>query len=185
MTNRVKLNLGAGNDILSGYVNHDITQLKDIDIVHDLNIYPWPWEDDSCDEVLMKDVLEHLDNFIMAMQEIHRILKPGGSLVASVPYWNSANANIDPTHRKGFHEHTFHFFDPSKSYCQERPYYTYARFFIEKEAFVISPFVPYFQMPFLKLVRIENKFAKKIVGIIGNLFSNIILDLNLILKKIG
>ena len=43
----MKLNLGAGNDSRSGYVNHDIQQLEGIQIVHDLNSYPWPWEDNS------------------------------------------------------------------------------------------------------------------------------------------
>lgn len=179
----VKINIGAGNDIREGYINHDITKLKGIDVVHNLNIYPWPWDDNSCDELLMNDVLEHLDSFILAMEEAHRILKHGGILVASVPYWNSANAHIDPTHKKGFHEHTFRFFDPNSHYCQERPYYTTARFTIEDESFVLSPFVPYIQLPFLKLIIIRNPLLKKIIGLLGNLISNVILDLNLKLKK--
>ena len=39
----MKLNLGAGNDIRSDFVNHDVADLLAIDIVHDLNSYPWPW----------------------------------------------------------------------------------------------------------------------------------------------
>ncbi len=38
------LNLGAGKDIVDGYINHDIVELPGIDIVHDLNVFPWPWE---------------------------------------------------------------------------------------------------------------------------------------------
>lgn len=184
MNNLVKLNLGAGNDIREGYINHDIVQLQKIDVVHDLNVYPWPFDTCSCDEIIMKDVLEHLDNFVKALEELHRVLKPGGKVYISVPYWNSANAYIDPTHKRGFHEHTFRFFDPSQSHCMERPYYSKARFNIEDETFVISPFVPYVQIPLLKLVRIKNKLLKRLVGLVGNIFSNVILDLEIVLRKV-
>ena len=59
----MKLNLGAGNDILDGFENHDITKLPGIDVVFDLNQYPWPWNDDAFEEVVANDLLEHLDNF--------------------------------------------------------------------------------------------------------------------------
>lgn len=184
MNKSLKLNLGAGNDIREGYINHDVANIRQIDVVHDLNIYPWPFNDNSCEEIVMKDVLEHLDNFVQALEEIHRILKDGGKIFISVPYWNSANAYIDPTHKRGFHEHTFRFFDPSCAHCKERPYYSHARFSIEKEVFVISPFIPYFQLPFLKLIRVKNKLLMRLVGLIGNIFSNIILDLEIELKKV-
>lgn len=184
MTNSLKINLGAGNDIRLGYINHDIAHLKNIDVVHDLNVYPWPWATESCDEIIMKDVLEHLDNFVRALEEVHRILKRDGKIYISVPYWNSANAYIDPTHKRGFHEHTFRFFDPNHTHCQERPYYSSARFEIRDEIFVISPFVPYVQVPFLKLLRIRNKFFKRMIGLLGNIFSNIILDLEIELRKV-
>lgn len=174
MTSNVKLNIGAGSDIRKNYINHDITILDGIDIVHDLNVYPWPWKDSSLEEVVMKDVVEHLDNFMKAMEELYRIMKPGGVVKVSVPYWNSSFAHIDPTHRRGFHEHTFKFFDPDSIYCQERHYYTHARFKIIKEVFVISPFSPYIQIPGLRLVRIRNKYFKKVVGLLGNMFSNFI-----------
>ena len=153
----MKLNLGAGNDILDGFENHDITKLPGIDVVFDLNQYPWPWNDDAFEEVVANDLLEHLDNFMRAMEELHRIIAPNGKLKLSVPYWNSTSRYIDPTHKMGFHEDTFKFFDPSSAYCQERYYYTNARFSIEKETFVLAPFRPYFWIPKLPLIYINNK----------------------------
>ena len=85
----MKLNLGAGNDIRENYVNHDLVGLKGIDLIHDLNIYPWPISDNSFDEIIANDLLEHLDDFMKAMEESHRILKPGGIFKIRVPYWNS------------------------------------------------------------------------------------------------
>jgi len=180
----MKLNLGAGNDILEGYINHDISNLTGIDTVHDLNDYPWPWENSCCDEIIANDVIEHLDNFMFFMEEAHRILVNNGVLKISVPYWNSVSAHADPTHKRGFHELTFRFFDPESYLCKERHYYTNARFNIVNESFIISPFAPYFQIPGLKLIEVNRKISKRILGLLGNLFSNIILDLRLELKSI-
>jgi len=44
-----------------------------------------PFPDASFDIVSMLDVLEHLRDDSMAAQEIHRVLRPGGHLVLSVP----------------------------------------------------------------------------------------------------
>ena len=181
----MKLNLGAGVDIRSGFVNHDISQLPGIDVVFDLNIYPWPWKNSQFNEIVANDLLEHLDNFMLAMEELHRILSPNGVVKLSVPYWNSCSRYIDPTHKTGFHEDTFKFFDPSSHYCQERYYYTKARFAIEKEVFVIAPFYPYFWIPKFPLIKINNTILKRIFGFIGNvLISNFILDLNIEMKKL-
>jgi len=181
-----RLNLGAGNDIRSDCVNHDIASLPGIDVVADINLYPWPWDNDSFDEIVANDLLEHLDNFLLAMEEIYRILKPGGLVKLSVPYWNSCSRYIDPTHKIGFHEDTFKFFDPSSHYCQERHYYTKARFSIVKETFVIMPFYPYFWIPKTSELKVNNKFFKRILGFIGNVvLTNLILGLHMEMRKIS
>ncbi|MCW7482123.1 class I SAM-dependent methyltransferase [Leptospira kanakyensis] len=179
-----KINLGAGLDIISGWCNHDIAQLPGIDVVHDLNQRPWPWESSSVDEIKMYDVLEHLNDFIPSMEEIYRILKPGGHIILTVPYYNSWAVAADPTHKRGFHETSFYFFDPNSSYCKERYYYTNARFLIEEEVFILVPFNPYY-VPFgLKEINVFRKLSKRIVGLIGNYFiSNLIQDLKFKLKK--
>lgn len=179
----MRINLGAGSDIRAGYINHDIVGLPNIDVVHDLNIYPWPWASGSCDELIAKDVLEHLNEFIPAMEEIHRILKPDGVAKIKVPYWNGWSCQADPTHKRGFHELTFQFFNPASVYCKERHYYTNARFHIDEEVFVLAPFSPYFGIPGLGEVRIRNRRLRRITGLVGNTLSNIILDLELVLRK--
>ena len=178
-----KINLGAGADIRHGFVNHDIAALTGIDVVHDLNQTPWPWAENSADEIVAKDLIEHLDDFMAAMEEIHRILVPGGIAKIKVPYWNSVSRYADPTHQRGFHEITFQFFDPTSVYCQERHYYTHARFLVLEESFVVAPFTPYFAIPGVGERRIRGRWAKRFVGLIGNVLSNIILDLEVVLKK--
>ena len=184
MNVKVKVNLGAGSDILAGYVNHDLAALPGIDVVHNLNQYPWPWADGSIDDIKMYDVLEHLDDFMKAMEEIYRVLAPGGQCRVSVPYWNSWCAYADPTHKRAFHELTFRFFDPESVYCQARPYYTKVRFRIISEEFVLAPFSPYFAIPGVGEILVRRAWSRKIIGLIGNYFiSNLIHDLRLTLEK--
>ena len=178
------LNIGAGNDIKANYVNMDLVKLPGIDVVHDMNNFPYPFEDNHFDKIIAFSILEHVDDFMATMEEIYRILKPGGIIEIRVPYWNSWCRQADPTHKRGFHELTFRFFDPNSLFCSERPYYTVARFDITSEVFVLAPFSPYFSIPFVGLIRIKNKYLRKIIGLIGNTFSNIILDLEMTLKKV-
>ena len=47
----MKLNIGCGKKILNGYINLDVVKLPGVDIVHDLNKYPWPFKDNYFDEI--------------------------------------------------------------------------------------------------------------------------------------
>lgn len=179
----MKLNIGAGTDIREGWINHDIASLPGISVVHNLNVYPWPFEDQSFDTVLVKDVLEHLDDFLKAINEIYRITKPGAKIYVEVPYWNSWCQHTDPTHKKSFTEDTFRFFDPREELCQDRPYYTKARFLIEEESFVITPLLPQFRIPKMGYFEIRRPWAKKILSIFAGFLNNIIQDLKYTLVR--
>ena len=81
----VKLNLGSGGEPREGYVNIDKNPCAlRVDVVHDLDRYPWPFESEVADEILMEHCLEHLIDHNRAMKEIHRILKKGALARISV-----------------------------------------------------------------------------------------------------
>jgi predicted SAM-dependent methyltransferase len=99
---RESLNLGCGLKHLPEAVNLDITPETKPDIVHDLDRVPWPFPDNHFREVLAYDVIEHLENFIEAMEEIHRICRDKAVVRITVPHFSCANAYTDPTHRRAF-----------------------------------------------------------------------------------
>lgn len=81
----LRLNLGCGRDIREGWTNVDFIKAPGVDIVADLE-KPLPWEDNSVFEVLISHTLEHIVYWEHTVQEIHRILRPGGILTIRVPY---------------------------------------------------------------------------------------------------
>lgn len=128
----MKLNLGCGNKKIDGYVGVDFINTKNTEIVHNLNYFPYPFEKDSVDEILMDNVLEHLDDLIGVLEELYRILKPGGVIKINVPYAKSDGAFKDPTHKHFFTEKTFQYFTEGYQYN----YYSKARFKINKIDFI-------------------------------------------------
>ena len=52
------------------------------------SVYKLPFEENSFDLVICSEVLEHLDDYHAAIDEIYRVLKPGGKFLPSVPsFW--------------------------------------------------------------------------------------------------
>jgi hypothetical protein len=98
----MKLNLGCGQNKLPGYVNVDKFDTFTPDRVFDLEVFPWPFDDDSADEIVMRHVLEHLgaqvEVFFGIMKELYRVLTPGGLLDIKVPHPRSEGYLGDPTH---------------------------------------------------------------------------------------
>ena len=68
------------------------------------------------------------------MEEIYRILKPGGFVKVIVPYFRSNWAFIDPTHKTFYTIDSFSYYDPNHPICI-RYDYTHARFKVEKIVF--------------------------------------------------
>lgn len=106
------LDLGCGNQKKKGAIGIDINPHTDADIIHDLNLFPYPFEESTFDEIYADNVIEHLDNIIKVMEDLHRICKPDGIIIIKVPYFRSRYAYIDPTHKHYFTIESFTYFDP-------------------------------------------------------------------------
>jgi len=130
----LKLDIGCGISKRDGFMGIDIIPLISVDVVHDLNQFPYPLEGNCTSEVWMDNVLEHLEKPLQVVEEIFRISKNKAKITISVPYFRSWYATIDPTHRNFFGVNWFNYFDPTHEFCKKYQY-TKARFIVKKVEF--------------------------------------------------
>lgn len=83
---KIKINLGCGNDIMSGYVNIDrYNNTGNVDINADLG--DLPFKNDSVSEIYTYHVFEHigLNDMYSVLDEWKRVLVVGGKLILHLP----------------------------------------------------------------------------------------------------
>jgi len=143
MVDKTKIDLACGDRKKEGYYGIDVSAIQGVDLVHDLNVYPWPLEDNSVDKInchhyvehikhedyttILKSVLKEISSFeefkekilklefqqdglIKFMDEMYRILKPGGKATIQVPYLTHTRSFGDPTHTRYIHDMSFYYF---------------------------------------------------------------------------
>lgn len=121
-----ELLIGCGNNrtkrIKHGDVYKDWQDLTTLDVdpacspdvLHDLNVMPYPFEGGAFDEIHAYECLEHCGRqgdaafFFAQFGELHRILKPGGLLCGTVPAWDSPWAWADPQHVRVLPKESFY-----------------------------------------------------------------------------
>src|SRR5690349_14290483 len=95
----------------------DIDPASKPDVLHDLNVTPWPFEDNTFSEIHAYEVLEHLGqqgdykSFFAHFYEIWRILKPNGMLFATCPGNRQTWTWGDPGHTRMISAETITFLD--------------------------------------------------------------------------
>lgn len=96
----LKLNLGAGKSRMDGYLSVDSIPFDGLDVVADLR-KPWPWDDGSVSDIHMSHAMEHFtgEERIHIVNEMYRVLIPGGKALIITPHWASQRAYGDPTHK--------------------------------------------------------------------------------------
>lgn len=84
--NPVRLNLGCGDIYKEGFINIDQYNPK-ADSKVDLSVFPYPFEKDYADEIVMSHVIEHISwqSTTLVLSELYRILVPNGKLSLSYP----------------------------------------------------------------------------------------------------
>ena len=110
----IRLDIGCGGNKQPGFVGMDRRPLPGVDIVHDLEVFPWPVPDGCCLLVMGSHIVEHIKPWLMIpwMDEIWRVMRDGGELLLSTPYAGSPGYWQDPTHCNGCNEATWQYFDP-------------------------------------------------------------------------
>ncbi len=116
MTQEKVLVVGCGLRPKPYAVNLDKVKLPGVDVVFDLDEIPevlLPFQSGEFDRVECEDVLEHVSDPISVVQELGRVLKPGGTLWIRGPDYRFPEIVwADLTHKRAFSERTFDGFCP-------------------------------------------------------------------------
>ncbi len=106
MENNKKLILGSAGKKEDGAVTLDINPEHKPDVVFDLNLTPWPFENNQFDQIICHHAIEHLNDLPPVMSELHRICQPQGNINIEVPHHSSWCANV-PEHKLRFNYFVF------------------------------------------------------------------------------
>ncbi|WP_276250902.1 methyltransferase domain-containing protein [Haloarcula rara] len=103
------LNLGAGESA-TGDVRFDISRHGRPDVQG--TAAELPFTANAFDQVVADQVLEHLssEQVIATLNEVHRVLRPGGRFEIYVPHADSRLSQQDPTHRSTWTYRTVDYF---------------------------------------------------------------------------
>lgn len=107
----VRLDVACGQQKIEGWIGVDAVATDVTDVVHDLEISPWPFEDNSVDEARCIHFVEHVHDLIGFMNELHRVMKPGAQCLVITPYYTSMRAFQDPTHVRFMAETSYLYFN--------------------------------------------------------------------------
>lgn len=120
------LDIGCGAAKQPGWVGIDLRDLPGVDIVHDVEEYPWPLPDECVKMAKASHLVEHINphkfGFVNFMDEVWRVMKVEGEFAISLPHGSSQGFIQDPTHCNPCNEATWDYF------CPDRPselYYIY------------------------------------------------------------
>jgi ubiquinone/menaquinone biosynthesis C-methylase UbiE len=118
----MKLDMGCGTNKVPGAIGVDRNRDTSADVICDVE-RTIPFRDDSFAEIHCRQLVEHVDDLVALMEEIHRVGRKGAKVIVEAPFYASMGAYSDPTHRRFITEHTFDYFTGST--CS---FYTRSRF---------------------------------------------------------
>lgn len=105
-----RLNLGCGRQHRSDCLNVDLRASVEPDLVWNLNQRPYPLPRHHFEVIYAFDVVEHLEDVVDFMEEVHSLLTPGGVIEMTTPHFSCSNSFTDPTHRQHLGYFSFDYF---------------------------------------------------------------------------
>jgi hypothetical protein len=96
----LNLNLGCGANRIPGFIGVD--RFGSPDVKHNLEEFPWPWDDNSVESIMMSHILEHLGQtteiYFGIIKELYRICVDNAEILIKVPHPRHIDFLGDPTH---------------------------------------------------------------------------------------
>jgi len=104
------LDVGCGANKYPGAVGVDSNPRTAADVIHDLGVFPYPFDDNEFDEVISRHVLEHVPDPMGFVTELHRITRAGGRIKLVAPHYSNPDWATDLTHRNHLSSYSFNCF---------------------------------------------------------------------------
>ena len=127
---RLKLDLGSGRMPQPGYFGVDLPSSGCTDIWADLNEALDKIPNRCVDRIYTRHTLEHVENILLVMEEIHRIVAKDAVIDIIVPHFSNVYGYSDVTHRRLFGVYSMFYFSNVEHQPQRKvpSYYSNARF---------------------------------------------------------
>jgi len=94
------LDIGAGGVRRAAHVTTmDIRAMEQTDVVHNADVSPWPFTDNSFDYIILSNVLEHVKDIGSVLSEIRRIGRNGAVVRCICPHFTNPCSYVDVTHK--------------------------------------------------------------------------------------
>jgi SAM-dependent methyltransferase len=147
------LDIGCGLHKVAGAIGMDLNPRTAADVIYNLNVIPYPFLDNSFDEVVGQHVIEHVENLLGVVAEIHRITRPGGIVKFLTPHYTNPDWATDPTHRTHLNSFSFRCFtDADPSF----PFYTDVK--LETRRIHVSVLNLWKALGFQWLINLDNRW---------------------------
>jgi SAM-dependent methyltransferase len=105
------LDLGCGRKKVPGAIGVDRYAVEGVDVVHDLDSYPYPFRPGIFGEIHARHVIEHVESAVRFMSELHRLAANGARIHIHTPHYSYMGSWRDPTHRHHFSCYSFEYFE--------------------------------------------------------------------------
>ena len=106
----MKLNIGCGNKQMDGFIGVDRYPCRAAALLCDIST-TLPFADDSIEEILMDNVIEHIQDIPRLMHELVRVSRNGAAITLITPHFTSLSSWKDPTHVHHFSYFSFDHFE--------------------------------------------------------------------------
>lgn len=125
------VDIGCGaNKAGKHFFGIDYRRLPGVDLVQNLEEFPWKIPSESFNTAVASHVVEHINPaqgiFLNFMDSVWRILKPEGEFLIGAPYATSVGMFRDPTHCNFVNEETWSYFDPEDIFYKGDLYHIYS-----------------------------------------------------------
>jgi SAM-dependent methyltransferase len=104
------LDVGCGINKIPGAIGVDRNPRSRADVLCDLDRFPYPFRDNSFDRLEAIHVIEHVADVVRAIEEFHRLVRPGGVIAVATPHYTDFSSFCDPTHRWHLNSFSFRYF---------------------------------------------------------------------------